>query len=111
MKRNNSRLLFFTIGFSLFMAVWKQGFAAEKAPFYHGKALTFVINYAAGGPTDIEGTAVEPQMVKTGEVTALYYTDLVSPDGEIMVSADVPELLPFTYYYTTDRCLVRWHQG
>lgn len=81
------------------MAVWKQGFAAEKAPFYQGKTLTFVINYAAGGPTDMEGTAVEPQMVKTGEVTALYYTDLVSPDGEIMVSADVPELLPFTHYY------------
>jgi hypothetical protein len=43
--------------------------------------------------------AVEPQMVKTGEVTALYYTDLVSPDGEIMVSPDVPEVLPFTHYY------------
>jgi len=43
--------------------------------------------------------AVEPQLVKTGEVTALYYTDLVSPDGEIIVSPDVPELLPFTHYY------------
>jgi tripartite-type tricarboxylate transporter receptor subunit TctC len=43
--------------------------------------------------------AVEPQMVKTGEVTALYYTDLVSPDGEILMSPDVPELLPFTHYY------------
>ncbi len=43
--------------------------------------------------------AVEPQMVKTGEVTALYYTDLVTPSGEVLVSRDVPELLPFTYYY------------
>src|SRR5919106_2350437 len=43
--------------------------------------------------------AVEPQMVKTGMVTPLYYTDLVSPDGEIMVSPDVPEVLPFTHYY------------
>src|ERR671910_3585265 len=43
--------------------------------------------------------AVEPQMVKTGEVTALYYTDLVSPEGEIIVSPDVPEILPFTHYY------------
>ena len=43
--------------------------------------------------------AVEPQMVKTGEVTPLYYSDLVSPDGEIIVSPDVPELLPFTHYY------------
>jgi tripartite-type tricarboxylate transporter receptor subunit TctC len=43
--------------------------------------------------------AVEPQMVQTGMVTALYYTDLVSFDGEIMVSPDVPELMPFTHYY------------
>src|SRR6516162_10631445 len=55
MKRNNSRMLFFAIGFSFFMVVWTQGFAAEKTPFYHGKTLTFVINFAAGGPTDIEG--------------------------------------------------------
>lgn len=43
--------------------------------------------------------AVEPQMVKPGLVTALYYTDLISPDGEVMVSPDVPELLPFTHFY------------
>lgn len=42
---------------------------------------------------------VEPQMVKTGMVTPLYYTDLVTPSGEVLVSRDVPELLPFTYYY------------
>ncbi len=42
---------------------------------------------------------VEPQMVKTGMVTALYYTDLVAPSGEILVSRDVPELLPFSYFY------------
>jgi tripartite-type tricarboxylate transporter receptor subunit TctC len=44
-------------------------------------------------------TQVEPQMVKTGMVTPLYYTDLVAPSGEILVSRDVPELLPFSYYY------------
>jgi len=44
-------------------------------------------------------SAVEPQMVQTGMVTALYYTDLVSFDGEIVVSPDVPELLPFSHYY------------
>jgi tripartite-type tricarboxylate transporter receptor subunit TctC len=43
--------------------------------------------------------AVEPQMVKTGVVTPLYYTDLVSFDGDIMVSPDVPEVMPFTHYY------------
>ena len=44
-------------------------------------------------------TAVEPQMVQTGMVTPLYYTDLVSPEGEISPSPDVPELLPFTGFY------------
>ena len=43
--------------------------------------------------------SVEPQMVKTGMVTALYYTDLITPSGEVLVSRDVPELQPFTYYY------------
>src|SRR5262249_38048178 len=43
--------------------------------------------------------AVEPQMVKTGMVTPIYYTDLVAPNGEILVSRDVPELQPFSYYY------------
>lgn len=42
---------------------------------------------------------VEPQMVKTGMVTPIYYTDLVAPSGEVLVSRDVPELQPFTFYY------------
>lgn len=44
-------------------------------------------------------TQVEPQMVKTGMVTPIYYTDLVATSGEILVSRDVPELLPFTHFY------------
>jgi tripartite-type tricarboxylate transporter receptor subunit TctC len=44
-------------------------------------------------------TQVEPQMVKTGMVVPLYYTDLITPGGEVLVSRDVPELLPFTYFY------------
>ncbi len=43
--------------------------------------------------------AVDPQMVKTGMVTPLYYTDLVSPEGEVRSSPEVPELLPFTDFY------------
>jgi tripartite-type tricarboxylate transporter receptor subunit TctC len=43
--------------------------------------------------------AVEPQMVKSGLVIPLYYTDLVSFDGEVMVSPDVPEVMPFTHFY------------
>jgi tripartite-type tricarboxylate transporter receptor subunit TctC len=42
---------------------------------------------------------VEPQMVKTGMVTPIYYTDLVAPSGEILVSRDVPELMPFSHFY------------
>jgi len=44
-------------------------------------------------------TQVEPQMVKTGMVTPLWYTDLVTADGDAKNSADVPELLPFTQFY------------
>ena len=44
-------------------------------------------------------TQVEPQMVKTGMVTPLYYTDLVTPDGDVKSSADVPDLLSFTQFY------------
>jgi len=40
MKRNNSRMLFFAIAFSFFMAVWTQGFAAEKAPFIRARLET-----------------------------------------------------------------------
>src|SRR5262245_26619901 len=260
MKRNNLRLLLFAIAFSAFMAALTQSFSAERPPFYQGKTLTFIINFGAGGPTDIESrifarhltrhipgqptvtvqamgggggltavnyigevakpdgltaayftgslfqhqikdsalrvdiskfgfitgvhgvtvsyiradvppgmkkpsdfvkaqkfraaglgissskdvrfrlsfdilglkydyvtgynnssdarlavqrneaqyhdetlpsyrTQVEPQMVKTGMVTPLYYTDLVAPSGEILGSRNVPALLPFTYYY------------
>ena len=54
MKRSRSQVLFFAIGFSLCMALGTQGLPAEKAPFYQGKTLNFIINFAAGGPTDIE---------------------------------------------------------
>jgi len=42
---------------------------------------------------------VEPTMVKTGIVTALYYTDRVTPEGDVESSPDVPELLSFTEFY------------
>ena len=55
MKRQSWRLLLAFCGFSL---VWLSSMslrAAEKPPFYQGKAINFVINFGAGGPTDIEG--------------------------------------------------------
>ncbi len=42
---------------------------------------------------------VEPTMVKTGIATALYYTDRVTPEGDVETSADVPELPSFTQLY------------
>lgn len=43
---------------------------------------------------------VEPNMVKTGQVTPLYYADLIDADGGVTDSPDVPELLPFTKFYS-----------
>src|SRR5262245_31009093 len=43
---------------------------------------------------------VEPQLVKTGIVTALYYHDLIGPDGTMRKSPDFPELSSFTQVYT-----------
>ena len=37
--------------------------AAER-PYYQGKNITFLINYAAGGPTDIEGRIVARHLAK-----------------------------------------------
>jgi hypothetical protein len=44
--------------------------------------------------------AAEPQLVKTGIVTPLYYHDLISPEGTMRSSPDFPELISFTQVYT-----------
>jgi tripartite-type tricarboxylate transporter receptor subunit TctC len=38
--------------------------AAAQEPFYKGKRLTLVINFAAGGPTDIEGRLLAKYMAR-----------------------------------------------
>jgi tripartite-type tricarboxylate transporter receptor subunit TctC len=43
---------------------------------------------------------VEPQLVKTGVVTPLYYHDLISPEGAMRKSPDFPELNSFTEVYS-----------
>jgi tripartite-type tricarboxylate transporter receptor subunit TctC len=43
---------------------------------------------------------VEPQLVKTGVVTPLYYHDVFSPDGVLKSSPDFPEISSFTQVYT-----------
>jgi tripartite-type tricarboxylate transporter receptor subunit TctC len=42
---------------------------------------------------------VEPQLVKTGIVTPLYYHDVIKPDGTMGKSPDYPELNSFTEVY------------
>lgn len=44
--------------------------------------------------------AVEPQLVKTGIVTPLYYHDVIRADGTMVKSPDYPELSSFTEVYT-----------
>ena len=43
---------------------------------------------------------VEPQLVKAGIVTPLYYHDVIRPDGTMAKSPDYPELNSFTEVYT-----------
>ena len=46
-------------------AVALMGFAGTaEAQFYKGKRITILINYSAGGPTDIEGRLVAKHLSK-----------------------------------------------
>ncbi|MGH7812005.1 MAG: hypothetical protein ACREP5_17145 [Candidatus Binatia bacterium] len=38
--------------------------SAAERPFYQGKNITFLINFSAGGPTDIEGRIVARHLAK-----------------------------------------------
>ena len=53
---------------SLLIACFIAGFAGVSAnaadPFYKGKRLTVLINYAAGGPSDIEGRLLVRHIAK-----------------------------------------------
>jgi tripartite-type tricarboxylate transporter receptor subunit TctC len=42
---------------------------------------------------------VEPTMVKTGMVIPLYYTDIVTPEGNVRTSQHAPELMSFYQFY------------
>lgn len=55
MSHNLTRFVMFYAAFVAWFVV--PGFAGE-AQFYRGKTLTVLINFAAGGPTDIEGRLV-----------------------------------------------------
>ncbi len=73
--------------------------AAER-PFYQGKNVNFIINFAAGGPTDIEGRIVARHLAKhipgqpsivpqnmagAGGVTGINFLgEVAKPDGLTM---------------------------
>src|SRR5918992_3976814 len=98
MKLNSTpRLVIFVAFISAFWLV--SAFSAET-PFYRGKTLTVLINFAAGGPTDIEGrlvarflgkhvpgqpTIVVQNMPGAGGVTGTNYLgEIAKPDGLIL---------------------------
>src|SRR5439155_8581776 len=54
MRQYEKRSVFLAIGLLTIAGFRAPGFAAEKSPFYQGKTLNIIINFAAGGPTDIE---------------------------------------------------------
>jgi tripartite-type tricarboxylate transporter receptor subunit TctC len=51
------------LGF-LFAVVCLNPALAAQAPFYQGKNIIFLINFSAGGPTDIEGRIVARHLAK-----------------------------------------------
>jgi tripartite-type tricarboxylate transporter receptor subunit TctC len=81
-------------------AVWVNSSFSAETPFYRGKTLTVLINFAAGGPTDIEGrlvarflgrhipghpSIVVQNMPGAGGVTGTNYLgEIAKPDGSIL---------------------------
>ena len=78
-------------------ALLALGPAAGQAQFYKGKTVTVVINYGAGGPTDVEGRVIakhlakhvpgKPRMIVKnrpgagGIVGSNYMAEVAKPDG------------------------------
>jgi tripartite-type tricarboxylate transporter receptor subunit TctC len=92
----NFELRQFILGF--FILIFLAGpLAAAERPFYQGKSVNFVINFAAGGPTDIEGrivarhlakhipgnpTLIVQNMAGAGGVTGMNFLgEVAKPDG------------------------------
>ena len=61
MMRVHRRSFFAAFGAALLLASSTQG---AQAPYYQGKAVTFFINFSAGGPTDIEGRIVARHLAR-----------------------------------------------
>jgi tripartite-type tricarboxylate transporter receptor subunit TctC len=95
MKPNKTpRLVLFV---AILSAIWANPIYSAETPYYRGKTLTVLINFAAGGPTDIEGrlvarflgkhlpgqpTIVVQNMPGAGGVTGTNYLgEIAKPDG------------------------------
>jgi tripartite-type tricarboxylate transporter receptor subunit TctC len=99
MKWNSCPRLVMCVVVAMSLLWGAAAFSAEKA-FYQGKTLTVLINFAAGGPTDIEGRLVarflgrhlpgQPSIVVqnmpgAGGVTGTNYLgEVAKPDGLTM---------------------------
>jgi tripartite-type tricarboxylate transporter receptor subunit TctC len=60
MARMRTLLVLWTV----LLAALGAGAAAAEEPFYRGKRLNLIINFAAGGPSDIEGRLLVKHIVK-----------------------------------------------
>src|SRR5512134_2570733 len=99
MKRTAATLRLVSVGAVLAALAAAPTFSAESS-FYRGKTLTVLINFAAGGPTDIEGRLVarflgrhlpgQPLIVVQnmpgagGVVGTNYLGEVAKPDGLTM---------------------------
>ena len=95
--KNTARVVLFA---AIISAVWVNLTFSAETPFYRGKTLTVLINFASGGPTDIEGrlvarflgkhvpgqpTIVVQNMPGAGGVTGTNYLgEIAKPDGLIL---------------------------
>src|SRR4030066_227163 len=52
---NNSWRVFVSIMALYFLTILVPQNVSAQKPFYEGKTVTVLVNYAAGGPTDVEG--------------------------------------------------------
>jgi tripartite-type tricarboxylate transporter receptor subunit TctC len=92
-----ARLVIFA---TVISALWVASAFSAETPFYRGKTLTVLINFATGGPTDIEGRLVarflgkhvpgQPLIVVQnmpgagGVVGTNYLGEVAKPDGLMM---------------------------
>src|SRR5258708_6779514 len=97
MKAKQWRRCFLAFNYLSLAALWTTAFAAEKSPFYQGRTLNVVINFAAGGPTDIESRIFAKHLPKHipgqptvtvqamggggGLIAANYIGEVAKPDG------------------------------